>query len=64
VFVASNETMSDNFAERENHSSFDIYVNGMFAIGGSLIRAVPWGAASLSLAGLECEGRKREVATS
>ena len=32
VFAASNETKSHNLAERENHSSFDIYVNGMFAI--------------------------------
>src|SRR5215475_5292157 len=31
VFAASNETKSHNLAERENHSSFDIYVNGMFA---------------------------------
>jgi NAD(P)-dependent dehydrogenase (short-subunit alcohol dehydrogenase family) len=31
VFAASNETMSDSLAERENRSSFDTYVNGMFA---------------------------------
>src|SRR5215470_14418787 len=32
VFAATDETISDNFAERENHSNFDIYVNGMFAL--------------------------------
>src|SRR5262249_54429264 len=38
VFAASNETMSDNLAERENHSSFDIYMNGMFA---TVEKAIP-----------------------
>src|SRR5215510_4499625 len=32
MVAASNDTMSDNGAERENHSSSDIYVNGMFAM--------------------------------
>jgi NAD(P)-dependent dehydrogenase (short-subunit alcohol dehydrogenase family) len=31
VFAATNETMSDNLTERENHSSFDMYMNGTFA---------------------------------
>jgi NAD(P)-dependent dehydrogenase (short-subunit alcohol dehydrogenase family) len=38
VFAASNETMSDNLAERENHSSVDIYMNGMFA---TVEKAIP-----------------------
>src|SRR5262249_6906790 len=29
VFAASNETMSHNLAERENHSSFDTYITSM-----------------------------------
>src|SRR5262249_9713498 len=32
VIVATDDTISDNLAERKNHSSFDIYVNGMFAM--------------------------------
>src|SRR6516225_9266065 len=31
VFAATNETMSDNLTKRESHSSFDTYVNEMFA---------------------------------
>src|SRR5215469_11714183 len=31
VFAAANETMSDNLTERENYSSFDVYMNGTFA---------------------------------
>jgi NAD(P)-dependent dehydrogenase (short-subunit alcohol dehydrogenase family) len=38
VFAATNETMSDNLSERENHSSFDIHVNGMFA---TVEKAIP-----------------------
>src|SRR5215467_6812452 len=38
VFAASNETMSHNLAERENHSSFDIYMNGMFVMVEKAIR--------------------------
>ena len=34
----SNETMSDSLAERENRSSFDIYVNGVFA---TVEKAIP-----------------------
>jgi NAD(P)-dependent dehydrogenase (short-subunit alcohol dehydrogenase family) len=32
VVAATSETTSDNLAERENRSSFDIYVKGMFAM--------------------------------
>jgi len=32
VFAATNEKMSDKPAERENHSSFDMYMNGTFAM--------------------------------
>jgi NAD(P)-dependent dehydrogenase (short-subunit alcohol dehydrogenase family) len=38
VVAASNETMSDSLAERENRSSFDIYVNGVFA---TVEKAIP-----------------------
>jgi len=38
VFAATGETTLDNLAERENHSSFDIYVNGMFA---TVEKAIP-----------------------
>jgi len=38
VVVATGETTSDNLAERENRSSFDIYVNGMFA---TVEKAIP-----------------------
>jgi len=38
VFAASNETMSHNLAERENHSSVDTYMNGMFA---TVEKAIP-----------------------
>ena len=38
VVAASNETMSDSLAERENRSSFDIYVNGMFT---TVEKAIP-----------------------
>jgi NAD(P)-dependent dehydrogenase (short-subunit alcohol dehydrogenase family) len=31
VFAATNEKISDNLTERENHSSFDKYMNGTFA---------------------------------
>ena len=31
VFAATNEKMSDDATERENHSSFDMYMNGTFA---------------------------------
>src|SRR5215475_5452174 len=32
VIAATDDTISDNLAERKNHSSFDICVNGMFAM--------------------------------
>ena len=38
LFAATDETMSDNLVERENHSSFDICVNGMFA---TVEKAIP-----------------------
>ena len=38
VVAATSETTSDNLAERENRSSFDIYVNGMFA---TVEKAIP-----------------------
>src|SRR5262249_14446305 len=44
VVAATGETTSDNLAERENRSSFDIYVNGMFAIVEKAIRLLGDGA--------------------
>jgi len=44
VFAATDETISDNLAERENRSSFDIYVNGMFATVEKAIRLLVDGA--------------------
>ena len=38
VVAATGETTSDDLAERENRSSFDIYVNGMFATVEKAIR--------------------------
>ena len=38
VFAATNETTSDNVTERENHSSFDIYVNETYA---TVEKAIP-----------------------
>ena len=38
VVAATGETTSDNLAERENRSSFDIYVNGVFA---TVEKAIP-----------------------
>jgi NAD(P)-dependent dehydrogenase (short-subunit alcohol dehydrogenase family) len=38
VVAASNKTMSDGLAGRDNRSSFDIYVNGMFA---TVEKAIP-----------------------
>ena len=38
VVAVSNETMSDSLAERENRSSFDTYMNGMFA---TVEKAIP-----------------------
>src|SRR5215472_17047069 len=44
VFAATNETVSQSLAERENRSSFDIYVNGMFATVEKAIRLLGDGA--------------------
>ena len=44
VVVATGETTSDNLAERENRSSFDIYVNGMSATVEKAIRLLGDGA--------------------
>ena len=44
VVAATGETTSDNLAERENRSSFDIYVNGMFATVEKAIRLLGDGA--------------------
>jgi len=44
VVAATGETTSDDLAERENRSSFDIYVNGMFATVEKAIRLLGDGA--------------------
>jgi NAD(P)-dependent dehydrogenase (short-subunit alcohol dehydrogenase family) len=49
VFAASNETMSDSLAERENRSSFDIHVNGMFATVEKAISLLGEGACVILL---------------
>src|SRR5215813_14297580 len=48
VFAASNEAMSPN-PERENHSSLDIFMNGMFATVGKAIPVLRDGACILLL---------------
>src|SRR5262249_55716032 len=63
VFAASNETISDNLVERENHSSFDIYVNRMFATVEKAIPLLGDGACVvlLSVCPKEAVGRNDSV---
>jgi NAD(P)-dependent dehydrogenase (short-subunit alcohol dehydrogenase family) len=51
VVAVSNETMSDSLAERENRSSFDTYMNGMFATVEKAIPLLGDGACIVLLSG-------------
>jgi NAD(P)-dependent dehydrogenase (short-subunit alcohol dehydrogenase family) len=55
VVAATGETTSDDLAERENRSSFDIYVNGMFATVEKAIRLLGDGACVVLLTALPKE---------
>ena len=63
VFAAANETMSDNLTERENCSSFDVYMNGAFATVKMAIPLLGEGACVilLSVSGKENTSRNDSV---
>src|SRR5262249_31745703 len=49
VFAATNETMSENLTDRENHSSFDRYMNGTLATVNMAIPLLGEGACVILL---------------